>query len=68
MTNYDKKMAEMTVNKMAFLLSLSIHSCEECPLRKDCYINNKNDIDGFYGCIDYIKTWLESEAKNDPAE
>lgn len=57
MTNYEKIMSEMTVEKLAGILSGVAYSCLTCAYRekKDC----------LFRCIDGIEEWLKQEAEDE---
>ena len=58
MTNYEKMMSEMTVEKMAELFNkANCYKCKNCPVEK-CEFSKT--------CYENIKEWLESEvSEND---
>lgn len=54
MTNYEKIMSEMTIDKMADDIdTLNRLVCETCPVKECEFIKS---------CKEYIREWLESEA------
>lgn len=57
MTNYDKIMAVMSVNRMAYLMARTT-PCEKCPIGLNC-----PDSDEETNCYYYFVEWLQKEAK-----
>jgi hypothetical protein len=62
MTNYDKVLQTMTIDKLAVLIArsnLSVYvNCRECPIgtQRNCFVSGNN-------CVRRIKHWLESEVE-----
>ena len=58
MTNYEKIMSEMTVEKLAEILTGdSSNACTHCALRKE-------NVCGWH-CNNGIELWLKGEAKDE---
>ncbi len=56
MTNYEKIMSEMTVEKLAEMIDAGITACAHCALRE-------KELCGGH-CHDGIEKWLKQEAKD----
>lgn len=56
MTNFDKEMANITIEDYAELMSYYFHTCYMCPIQEFCGTKNKD------GCYKTWKEWLNSEA------
>lgn len=57
MTNYEKIMSEMTVEKLAEMINDGIISCEYCALKE-------KELCG-WDCHNGIEEWLKQEAKDE---
>lgn len=57
MTNYEKIMSEMTVEKLAEMINDGIISCEYCALRE-------KNVCGWH-CNNGIELWLRQEAEDE---
>ena len=59
MTNAEKLVKD--TNKLVILISAT--NCLYCPAKADC--RNKEICDEYLPCREFIKLWLEREAKNE---
>lgn len=60
MTNYEKIINEMTVEKLADILSLTPSACLMCVLHYECWPGSN--------CRDGIESWLKQDAKDEIAD
>lgn len=60
MTNYEKIMSEMTVEKLAEMINDGINACTYCAMREE-------KVCGWH-CNNGIELWLKQEAKEDETD
>ena len=62
MTNYEKKIQEMTIRDLAYYISLKGAPACNCCIYKYGTLECRRSVKS---CVENIKQWLESEAEND---